>query len=52
MDLEYLNHRHAVSLNRAAEAACPASALAHRTLAKHYAALISEGLRTSHTVTG
>jgi hypothetical protein len=40
LDLNYLFHRRQVELMRAADAACPLSAKAHRELAEWYTALI------------
>lgn len=42
MDLNYLLHRHQVSLMRADSAASPEARHAHRGLARTYAALIAE----------
>ncbi len=45
MDLNYLYHRHGVSLMMADRAACDPSRDAHRTLAKSYARRIADAVR-------
>jgi hypothetical protein len=47
MDLNYLYHRHQVSLHFAEHAACQASRDAHRAFASAYGAVIA-GKRASH----
>lgn len=47
MDLNYLYHRHGVSLVMAEHAACESSRDAHRNLAAAYADRISEVLRSN-----
>ena len=47
MDLNYLYHRHGMSLMMAANAACENSRAAHQVLASAYASRISETLRTN-----
>ena len=48
MDLNYLYHRHGVSLLMAERANCASSRSAHRTLAGAYAGRIAAALRQSH----
>ena len=45
MDLNYLYHRHQVSLFNAENAACEESRLAHLSLVANYAAKIAEAKR-------
>ena len=45
MDLNYLYHRHGVSLLMAAKAACDKARNAHRALAGAYAQRIAETMR-------
>jgi hypothetical protein len=45
MDLNYLYHRHGVSLIMAAHASCESSRNAHRSLAAAYAARIAGAVR-------
>ena len=47
MDLNYLYHRHGVSLLMAEQASCDASRAAHRIMARTYAGRIADSLRTS-----
>ena len=50
MELNYLYHRHGVSLCLAASAACERSRDAHRIMAAAYANRIANVLRTSRTI--
>ena len=50
MDLNYLYHRHGVSLLMADRAVCEPSRSAHRTLAGAYAGRIAAALRQAHGV--
>lgn len=45
VDLNYLYHRHGVSLLMAANASCPRSGAVHRSLAAAYAARIAVAMR-------
>jgi len=45
MDLDYLYHRHGVSLLMAENAACDRSRRVHRFLAKAYAGRIADAVR-------
>jgi hypothetical protein len=47
MDLNYLYHRHQVSLFNAANAACENSRLAHLSLVAAYAAKIEEARKSA-----
>ena len=42
MDLNYLYHRHQISLAMSEDAACDCSRIAHRKMAEAYASLIVE----------
>ena len=42
MDLNYVYHRHAVSLHNARLAACPSSRRAHHEMAEGYARILAE----------
>lgn len=50
MELNYLYHRHEMSLCMAAGAACERSRDAHRIMAAVYANRIANVLRTSRTI--
>ena len=50
MDLNYLYHRHGVSLLMADHAACAVSRRAHRTMAGAYAGRIAEAMRRLRAV--
>ena len=50
MDLNYLYHRHGVSLLMADRAVCEPSRSAHRTLAGAYAGRIAAAIRQAHGV--
>ena len=50
MDLNYLFHRHGVSLLMADNASCADARRAHRTMAKGYAARIADALSQPEAV--
>ena len=50
MDLNYLYHRHGVSLIMAANAACRRSGEVHRSLAAAYASRIASTIRGNEVV--
>ena len=52
MDLNYLYHRHGVSLLMADQASCERSRIAHRELASAYAGQIAAAVRQAHGVAG